>query len=31
MRFPGQQRQRGPLAGLDGPVALRPDAFSLRD
>ena len=31
MRFPGQQRQRGPLASLDGAVALRPDAFSVRD
>jgi hypothetical protein len=31
VRFPGQQRQRGPLAGLDGVVALRADAFSVRD
>ena len=31
MRFLGQQRQRGPLAGLDGAVALRADAFSVRD
>jgi hypothetical protein len=31
VRFPGQQRQRGPLARLDGAVALRPDAFSVRD
>ena len=31
MRFPWQQRKRGPLAGLDGALALRPNAFSLRD
>ena len=31
MRFPGQQRKRGSLADLDGTVALRLDAFSLRD
>jgi hypothetical protein len=31
VRFPGQQRKRGPLAGLDGTVALRIDALSLRD
>ena len=31
MRFPGQQRKRRPLAGLDGTLALRLDAFSLRD
>src|SRR5690242_568939 len=31
MRFSGQQRQRGALAGLDGPVALCADALSLRD
>src|SRR5207249_10988160 len=31
VRFPGQQRQRGPVAGLDGAIALRPDAFSVRD
>ena len=31
MRFPGQQRQRGPLAGLDGTFALRVDAVSQRD
>jgi len=29
--FHRQQRKRGPLAGLDGTVALCPDAFSLRD
>ena len=29
VRFPGQQRKRGPLAGLDGAVALRPHAFSV--
>ena len=26
-----QQRQRGPLAGLDGAVTLRLDALSVRD
>jgi len=31
VRFPWQQRQRGPLAALDGAVALRPNAFSVRD
>jgi hypothetical protein len=31
VRFPRQQRQCRPLAGLDGAVALRPNAFSLRD
>jgi len=31
VRFLGQQRQRGPLAGLDGAVALRADVFSMRD
>jgi hypothetical protein len=31
VRFPWQQRKRRPLAGLDGAVALRPNAFSLRD
>ena len=31
MRFPGQQRKCGPLASLDGAVALRVDALSLRD
>ena len=31
MRFPGQQRQRGSLAGLDGTIALRLDALYVRD
>jgi hypothetical protein len=31
VRFPGQQRKRGPLAGLDGTAALRIDAVSLRN
>ena len=31
VRFPRQQRKCGPLAGLDGTVALCLDAFSLRD
>jgi IS4 transposase len=31
VRFPGQQRQRGPLAGLDGALALCIDAVSLRN
>ena len=31
MRFPGQQRQRGPLASLDRAIALRLDALSVRD
>jgi hypothetical protein len=31
VRFRGQQRQRGPLASLDGAVTLHLDAFSVRD